>query len=101
MGDILRSIGERELITLDVEAKVGRATERFKEHGISQVPVLPIPSRSPPLLYISGMSSKNSGQLVSSARQPSGGLARTRRRHVSSAVSSGGFELGSLHETFS
>ena len=40
MGDILRSIGQRELITLDVEAKVGRATELFKEHGISQIPVL-------------------------------------------------------------
>ena len=40
MNDILRSIDHRELVTLDVEGKVGRATELFKEHGISQIPVL-------------------------------------------------------------
>jgi cystathionine beta-synthase len=40
MGDLLRSLGDRDLITLDVDAKVGRATELFKEHGISQIPVL-------------------------------------------------------------
>jgi cystathionine beta-synthase len=40
MSDLLRSIGQRELITLDVEAKVEKATELFKEHGISQIPIL-------------------------------------------------------------
>jgi cystathionine beta-synthase len=40
MGDLLRTVGQRNLITLDVDAKVGRATELFKEHGISQIPVL-------------------------------------------------------------
>ena len=40
MSDILRSIGHRELVTLDVEGEVGRATKLFKEHGISQIPVL-------------------------------------------------------------
>jgi cystathionine beta-synthase len=40
MSDLLRSIGQRELITLDVESKVGMATELFKEHGISQIPIL-------------------------------------------------------------
>jgi cystathionine beta-synthase len=40
MSDLLRSIGQRELITLDVDAKVDQATELFKEHGISQIPIL-------------------------------------------------------------
>jgi cystathionine beta-synthase len=40
MSDLLRSIGQRELITLDVDAKVEKATELFKEHGISQIPIL-------------------------------------------------------------
>jgi cystathionine beta-synthase len=40
MGDVLRAIGQRELITLDVEAKVAQATELFKTHGISQIPIL-------------------------------------------------------------
>jgi cystathionine beta-synthase len=40
MSDLLRSIGHRDLITLDVEAKVEKATELFKEHGISQIPIL-------------------------------------------------------------
>ena len=40
LGDVLRAIGQRELITLDVEAKVAQATELFKTHGISQIPIL-------------------------------------------------------------
>jgi cystathionine beta-synthase len=40
MSDLLRSIGHRDLITLDVDAKVEKATELFKEHGISQIPIL-------------------------------------------------------------
>jgi cystathionine beta-synthase len=40
MSDLLRNIGQRELITLDVESKVEKATELFKEHGISQIPIL-------------------------------------------------------------
>jgi cystathionine beta-synthase len=40
MGDVLRTLGSRPLITLEVDSKVGRATELFKEHGISQIPVV-------------------------------------------------------------
>jgi cystathionine beta-synthase len=40
MGDLLRSLGQRELITLEVDAPVSRAAELFKAHGISQIPVL-------------------------------------------------------------
>jgi cystathionine beta-synthase len=40
MGDVLRTLGNRPLITLEVDAKVGRATDLFKEHGISQIPVV-------------------------------------------------------------
>ncbi|HEX6243303.1 MAG TPA: cystathionine beta-synthase [Polyangiales bacterium] len=40
MSDVLRTIGPRELITLDVDAKVAQATELFKQHGISQIPIV-------------------------------------------------------------
>jgi cystathionine beta-synthase len=40
IGDVLRALGKRDVITLDVDDKVGRATELFKQHGISQMPVL-------------------------------------------------------------
>jgi cystathionine beta-synthase len=40
MSDVLRAVGPRELITLDVDAKVGQATELFKQHGISQIPIV-------------------------------------------------------------
>ena len=40
MGDVMRALGQRPLITLAVEAPVARATELFKQHGISQIPVL-------------------------------------------------------------
>jgi cystathionine beta-synthase len=40
MGDVMRSVGARQLITLPIDAKVGAATELFKEHGISQIPVV-------------------------------------------------------------
>jgi cystathionine beta-synthase len=40
MGDVLRTIGQRDVITLDVDAKVLQATELFKEHGISQIPIV-------------------------------------------------------------
>jgi cystathionine beta-synthase len=40
MGDLLRSLGSREVFTLEVDAPVRRATELFKEHGISQIPVV-------------------------------------------------------------
>ena len=40
MGDLLRSMGTRELITLEVDAPVRRAAELFKAHGISQIPVV-------------------------------------------------------------
>lgn len=40
MGDLLRALGTRTLITLEVEAHVGEATALFKDHGISQIPVL-------------------------------------------------------------
>src|SRR5688572_7808586 len=40
VGDVVRLLGRREVISLDLNDKLGRATERFKEHGISQMPVL-------------------------------------------------------------
>jgi cystathionine beta-synthase len=40
MGDLLRALGSRQVFTLEVDAAVRRATELFKEHGISQIPVV-------------------------------------------------------------
>ncbi len=40
VGDVVRSMGRRTVVSLDVNDKVGRATELFKSHGISQMPVL-------------------------------------------------------------
>ncbi len=40
VGDVMRTIGRRDVISLDANDKVSRATDMFKEHGISQMPVL-------------------------------------------------------------
>ncbi|MDX2089635.1 MAG: cystathionine beta-synthase [Kofleriaceae bacterium] len=40
VADCLRALGRRTVISLDLNDKLGRATELFKEHGISQMPVL-------------------------------------------------------------
>jgi cystathionine beta-synthase len=40
IGDVVRNLGRREVICLDADDKIGRATALFKEHGISQMPVL-------------------------------------------------------------
>jgi cystathionine beta-synthase len=40
IADVTRALGKRGVYTLDVDQKVGAATELFKTHGISQVPVL-------------------------------------------------------------
>ena len=40
IGDIVRAQGRRQVICLDVDDKIARATALFKEHGISQMPVL-------------------------------------------------------------
>ena len=40
VGDVMRVIGRRDVIALDVNERVNRATDLFKEHGISQMPVL-------------------------------------------------------------
>jgi cystathionine beta-synthase len=40
VGDVVRSIGRRTVFSLDVNDKVSRATDLFKQHGISQMPVL-------------------------------------------------------------
>lgn len=40
VGDVMRTIGRRTVISLDSNDKVSRATDMFKEHGISQMPVL-------------------------------------------------------------
>jgi cystathionine beta-synthase len=40
VGDVMRALGRREVIALDLNDKLGRATELFKQHGISQMPVL-------------------------------------------------------------
>jgi hypothetical protein len=40
MGDLLRTLGPRPVITLEVDARIAQATELFKRHGISQIPVV-------------------------------------------------------------
>jgi len=40
IGDIVRALNRKDIISLDLNDKLGRATELFKEHGISQMPVL-------------------------------------------------------------
>ncbi len=40
IGDVIRAQGKRELIALDVDDRAARATELFRTHGISQMPVL-------------------------------------------------------------
>lgn len=40
IADVVRALGRREVITLDLNDKVSVATDRFKSHGISQMPVL-------------------------------------------------------------
>jgi cystathionine beta-synthase len=40
VGDVVRALGRRNVISLDMNDKVSRATDLFKEHGISQLPVL-------------------------------------------------------------
>jgi cystathionine beta-synthase len=40
VGDVVRAIGRRDVISLDLNDKVSRATDLFKRNGISQMPVL-------------------------------------------------------------
>ncbi len=40
VGDVVRTLGRKDIIALDLNDKLGRATELFKEHGISQMPCL-------------------------------------------------------------
>ena len=40
VGDVMRALGRRNVIALDLNDKVSRATDLFKQHGISQMPVL-------------------------------------------------------------
>ena len=40
MGDILRALPPRPLITLEVDQPARKATDLFKEHGISQIPIV-------------------------------------------------------------
>jgi cystathionine beta-synthase len=40
VADVMRALGRREVISLDLNDKLGRATELFKQYGISQMPVL-------------------------------------------------------------
>jgi cystathionine beta-synthase len=40
VADVLRTLGRRTVIALDLNDKVSRATDLFKQHGISQMPVL-------------------------------------------------------------
>ncbi len=40
VGDIMRALPRREVISLDLNDKISRATDRYKQHGISQMPVL-------------------------------------------------------------
>jgi cystathionine beta-synthase len=40
VADVMRSTGRRDVISLDLNDRVSRATDMFKQHGISQMPVL-------------------------------------------------------------
>jgi cystathionine beta-synthase len=40
IGDVMRALGRRRVIALDLNDPLSRATELFKQHGISQMPVL-------------------------------------------------------------
>src|SRR5579862_5873374 len=40
VGDVLRAIGRRDVISLDLNDRVSRATDLFRSHGISQMPVV-------------------------------------------------------------
>ena len=40
VADVMRAVGRRDVISLDLNDRLGRATELFKQHGISQMPVL-------------------------------------------------------------
>ncbi len=40
IADVVRALGQREVITVAADAKLGEATTLFKSRGISQVPVL-------------------------------------------------------------
>src|SRR3954468_15911149 len=40
VGDVVRAVGRRDVISLDLNDKISRATDLFKQHGISQMPVL-------------------------------------------------------------
>jgi cystathionine beta-synthase len=40
ISDVVRTLGKRPVICLDSDDKIERATALFKEHGISQMPVL-------------------------------------------------------------
>lgn len=40
VGDVIRAMTRRDVISLDINDKVSRATELFKQNGISQMPVL-------------------------------------------------------------
>jgi cystathionine beta-synthase len=40
VADVMRTVGRRTVISLDLNDKVSRATDLFKQHGISQMPVL-------------------------------------------------------------
>jgi cystathionine beta-synthase len=40
VGDVVRALGKKAIIALDLNDQLERATELFREHGISQMPVL-------------------------------------------------------------
>jgi cystathionine beta-synthase len=40
IGDLVRAMPRREIITAQVSERLGDAVDRFKQHGISQMPVL-------------------------------------------------------------
>src|SRR5436190_9666673 len=40
VGDIVRALNRKQVISLDINDKLGRATELYKEHGISQMPCI-------------------------------------------------------------
>jgi cystathionine beta-synthase len=94
MGDLMRSIGHRKLITLPLDAPVSRATELFKQHGISQIPIVDAGRLAGILTELDVMQ-----QLVSARAKPDTTVAESMVRRVSTVeINAPAGELLSIFE---
>jgi cystathionine beta-synthase len=94
MGDLMRSIGHRKLITLPLDAPVSRATELFKQYGISQIPIVDAGRLAGILTELDVMQ-----QLVSARAKPDTTVAEAMVRRVSTVeINAPAGELLSIFE---